>query len=342
MTGEPFGTSASSAPLLLVENLVATFPMRTGPLRRTAGHIRAVGDLSFHVDAAETVALVGESGSGKSTAARTIIGLHAADSGRVSLNGVAVDPRSRSRPTGFRSSIQLIFQDPFSSLNPRMRVADQVVEPLVIAGRAPRSERAGMARDLLRAVGLPADAGRRYPHQFSGGQRQRIAIARALAVRPRLVICDEPVSALDVSVQAQVLELLRGLQAESGVAYLFISHDLAVVRSTAQRVLVMYLGRVMESARTETLFARPRHPYTQALVSAARVPVPSIERRRRRIVLTGEIPSAADPPSGCAFRTRCMYAIERCAAEVPGLRRVDDSTVACHRADDIPPWTTRL
>lgn len=277
--------------------------------------------------------------SGKSTAARTIIGLHAADAGGVVLDGVRVDPRSKTRPAAFRAAIQFVFQDPYASLDPRMRVADQVVEPLVIAGRVPRSERANAAADLLRAVGMPADVGRRFPHQFSGGQRQRLAIARALAIRPRLVICDEPTSALDVSVQAQVLDLLRELQDEWGVAYVLISHDLAVVRAVARRVMVMYLGRVVEAADTAGLFARARHPYTQALVSAARIPVPSIERRRRRIVLQGEIPSAADPPSGCRFRTRCVHAVARCASEVPELRSLDGSLVACHRAEEIPAWS---
>ncbi|MCW2569312.1 MAG: Oligopeptide transport ATP-binding protein OppF [Mycobacterium sp.] len=319
------------ADLVEVRDLVKHYPLTGGVLfRRRVGTVRAVDGVTFGVRRGETLGLVGESGCGKSTVAKVLIGLERPTGGRVAFEGEDLGRMSRSRLRALRREIQIVFQDPYSSLNPRMTAGDIVGEPFAIhPDVVPRSGRRQRVRELLDVVGLDPDHIGRYPHQFSGGQRQRIGIARALALRPRLVICDEPVSALDVSVQAQVVNLLAGLQREFGLAYLFIAHDLSVVRHLCDQVAVMYLGRIVEIGDQEDLYAHPAHPYTQALLSA--VPVPDPDAPRDRIVLTGDVPSPADPPSGCRFRTRCPKAADRCAAEVPELRpRTAAHPDACH------------
>jgi oligopeptide/dipeptide ABC transporter ATP-binding protein len=323
--------------ILKVEDVHVTFPVGGGWLRRSPDRVHAVSGVSFDLSKQETLALVGESGSGKTTVARTVAGLQQADSGVADIRGTKIDLRSRRRPAEVRRRVQMVFQDPYGSLDPRMRIGDQVAEPLAIARAGSRRERPGRVQGLLSAVGLPAEVAGRYPHQLSGGQRQRAALARSIILEPDIVICDEPVSALDVSIQAQVINLLRDLQDRLGLSFLLISHDLGVVHSIAHRVAIMYLGRIVESGPTRAVFGSPRHPYTQALISAVRVPRPSVERTRQRIILQGEIPSASAPPSGCRFRTRCPYAIERCAEEQPQLRHVNGSAtlVACHRAEDV-------
>ena len=312
--------------LMRVENLVKHFPAGNGWFGRAA-KVHAVDGVSFELAAGETLALVGESGCGKSTTGRLVLRLIEPTSGSVWFEGRdllslgAVDLRATRR------ALQIIFQDPYGSLNPRMTVAQMLEEPLMLHGVA-AGERKRRVAEVLGLVGLAPQHAQRYPHEFSGGQRQRIGIARALAVEPRLVVCDEPVSALDVSIQAQVVNLLQDLQRRLGLAYLFIAHDLAVVKHIATRVAVMYLGRIVESAGKRELFASPRHPYTQALLSA--IPVPDPMLRRKRIVLQGDVPSAVDPPPGCRFRMRCPYARELCAVEDPPLAVEDGHGVACH------------
>jgi oligopeptide transport system ATP-binding protein len=327
----PSATAAGSA-ILEVRDLVKHFPVRRGMLSRVTGRVRAVDGVSFTIGAGETLALVGESGSGKTTTGRCILRLHEPTSGEVRFDGVdllALAPRDMRR---MRRQIQVIFQDPFGSLNPRMRVGTIVREPLEIhrlgSGRAERD--ATVAR-LLTRVGLDPAMMRRYPHEFSGGQRQRIGVARALALRPRLIVADEPVSALDVSVQAQVINLLIDLQQEYGVAYLFIAHDLALVERIAHRVAVMYLGRIVEVAPVGEIFKNPLHPYTKALLQA--IPVPDPDRTRERTVLRGDPPSPADPPPGCRFHTRCPVAVDDCPRVDPPLVEVSPGhRAACHLA----------
>ena len=322
-------------PLLRVENLVKHFPVRKGLFGRADGAVRAVDGVSFDLGVGETLALVGESGCGKSTTGRLVLRLLEPTAGVVRFDGVDVFGYSDADMRAQRRAMQIIFQDPFASLNPRMTVGQTLEEPLALHGLAVgrRSER---VRELLNLVGLPAEYARRYPHEFSGGQRQRIGIARALAVEPRMIVCDEPVSALDVSIQAQVVNLLVDLQRRFGLAYIFIAHDLAVVKFIATRIAVMYLGKIVEHADKRALFREPRHPYTQALLSSIPVPQPTLERRR--MLLAGDVPSPSDPPSGCRFRTRCPYARQKCADEEPPLDAgADGHAVACHFWREIAP-----
>jgi oligopeptide/dipeptide ABC transporter ATP-binding protein len=292
--------------------------------------------VSFHVEAGETLALVGESGCGKSTVSRLVLRLIEPDAGRIRFDGRDLLALDANQLRAFRRKAQLIFQDPYASLNPRMTVNQILSEPLALHDLVPPTDRRARVDELLRLVGLEPRFARRYPHEFSGGQRQRIAIARALAVEPKLIICDEPVSALDVSIRSQILNLLRDLQLRLGLAYIFVSHDLAVVKHIADRVAVMNLGTIVETADAQALFTGPHHPYSRALLSA--IPVPKPHAKRGRIVLEGEMPSALNPPSGCRFHTRCPHVIARCRSEVPPL--VADSfghATACHRTAELPP-----
>ncbi len=296
--------------------------------------LKAVNDISFTIAKGETLGLVGESGCGKSTAGRTITRLYEPTSGRVSLSGVDVTKLSKSQLKAYRRRMQMIFQDPYASLNPRMTILDIIGEALDIHGLAPsRAQRKRRVEELLELVGLNAEHASRYPHEFSGGQRQRIGITRALAVEPEFIVCDEPISALDVSIQAQIINLLIDLQKRMGFTYLFIAHDLSMVKYMSDRVAVMYLGKIVELARSEDLYDRPQHPYTKALLSAIPVPDPDLEERKERIVLSGDLPSPVNPPSGCPFRTRCPIATGRCAEEAPAFREVRPGQWAsCHYA----------
>ncbi len=319
-----------SGPLLEVINLKKHFPLRSGFFGGARGYVYAVDGISFEIQKGETLALVGESGCGKSTVGRAILRLFPVTSGEVILDGERIDnlPAATLRP--LRRRVQVVFQDPFSSLNPRMRVRDILAEPIRNFGLAetPLALDDKVAR-LMDLVGLPRDAVGRWPHEFSGGQRQRIGIARALAAEPDLIVCDEAVSALDVSVKAQIINLLQDLQKQLGLALLFISHDLAIVEHMTHRVAVMYLGRIVEVAPKRTIFATPKHPYTQALLSA--VPVPDPDADRQRLILKGDVPSPIKPPPGCHFHTRCPYVMDRCRVEDPELRVVGDGhTMACH------------
>lgn len=318
------------APVVLaIDNLTKHFPVRSGFLGRTVAQVRAVDGVSLHIRQGETLGLVGESGSGKSTVGKAVLRLLDATSGRIALHGEDITQLSGQALRDARRKMQMIFQDPYASLNPRLTTGDIIMEPLEnfenLSG-AQRRERAG---ELLDRVGLRREALKRYPHEFSGGQRQRLGVARALALNPSLIVADEPVSALDVSVQAQVLNLLMRLQREFNLAYLFISHDLGVVEHISHRVAVMYLGQLVEVADKETLFANAQHPYTEALLSA--VPIPDPTRKRNRIILSGDVPSPINPPSGCRFHTRCPYAEARCKVEIPAMRELGTGhSVACH------------
>ena len=324
-----------ASPLLRVRDLKMHFPIHSGLLKRRTGEVRAVDGISFDVAPGETLGLVGESGCGKSTAGRAILRLYDPTSGTITFEGNDITHLEGERLRATRPRMQMIFQDPQASLNPRMTVGAIVAEPLREHHSMKASERDAKVRDLLDQVGLNPDFVNRYPHEFSGGQRQRIGIARALALDPDFIVCDEPIAALDVSIQAQVVNLLEDLQRSHGLTYLFISHDLSMVRHIADRVAVMYLGKIMELAPREALFARPMHPYTQALLSAVPVPDPKVEATREHVVLTGDVPSPAAPPSGCVFRTRCPIARERCAREVPAFRELEPGHMAaCHFAGE--------
>ena len=321
-----------SEPLLRAERLVKHFPVRTGLFGRARGAVQAVDDISFELYPGETLALVGESGCGKSTAGKLLLRLLEPTSGTVFFQGKNIQSLEERSMRFLRREMQVIFQDPYGSLNPRMTVGAMLEEPLHLHGLSPGKEKQRVS-ELLGLVGLAPDHAHRYPHEFSGGQRQRIGIARALAVEPRLIVCDEPVSALDVSIQAQVINLLQDLQRQFGLAYVFIAHDLAVVKHIATRVAVMYLGKIVELAEKRALFAGPRHPYTRALLSA--IPVPDPTLKRNRLVLQGDVPSPYNPPSGCRFRTRCPYAQPLCSTQVPLL----ENGVACHFWKEIEPFT---
>ncbi len=319
--------------LLDVQNLKVYFPVSRGPLRRAREHLKAVDEVSLSIEPGETLGLVGESGCGKTTLGRAILRLVQPTAGRILFEGEDLSRINGAALRARRRKLQIIFQDPYSSLNPRMRVGHIIGEALDIHRLAPdRAARQKRIRELLAAVGLEAAHADRYPHEFSGGQRQRIGIARALAVEPKLIVCDEPVSALDVSVQAQVVNLLRDLRQQRGIAYLFIAHDLAVVEHISHRVAVMYLGRIVELAGAKTLVREPMHPYTQALISA--VPVIDPDAKRRRIVLPGDVPSPVHPPPGCPFHPRCPLAEDRCRTEAPAWRQVRPGHwAACHLAE---------
>jgi oligopeptide/dipeptide ABC transporter ATP-binding protein len=324
---------ATATPLLEIEDLRVHFPLRRGIFGRPQGAVRAVDGVSLSMARGETLGLVGESGCGKSTLGNAILRIVEPSGGAIRLAGVDLARLEGEDLRAARRKAQMVFQDPFASLDPRMRIGDSIGEPLFVHGLARGAALRARVGDLLARVGLQPEHADRYPHEFSGGQRQRLVIARALALSPDLVICDEPVSALDVSVRGQILNLLLDLQRGLGTAFLFISHDLSVVRHVSDRIAVMYLGRIVEIAPRDTLFARPRHPYTQALISAIPLPDPKLQRARRRILLSGEIPRPARPPSGCSFHTRCPLATERCRTESPALApAADGSRVACHLA----------
>jgi len=321
-------------PVLEVEGLTKHFPVRKGVLRRLVGSVQAVTDVSFTVNEGETLAIVGESGCGKSTTGRAILRLIEPSAGTIRLDGVDLRSLSTGALRQMRRQMQIIFQDPFGSLNPRMTVAEVLREPLLLHGVANESNVEEKIKEVLTTCGLSAFHAERYPHEFSGGQRQRVGIARALATRPRIIVCDEPVSALDVSVQAQIVNLLQDLQKTFGIAYVFISHDLAVVRHIANRVAVMYLGRIVEEASAERLFSRPMHPYTRSLMAAA--PRPDPTAIRERLAVEGDAPTALAPPPGCAFHPRCPLARPICSEQRPELRMVDGASVACHFAEEAP------
>jgi oligopeptide transport system ATP-binding protein len=320
--------------LLRVENLVKHFPVGGGMFSGPTAVVRAVDDVSFTIRRGETVGLVGESGCGKTTTGRCILQLERPTSGRIVFDGVDLTTLDEAELRAVRRKVQVIFQDPYSSLNPRMTIGQILAEPLKVHGIVPdKARRAARVRELLGQVGLLPQHARRYPHQLSGGQRQRVGIARALAMEPTLIVCDEPVSALDVSIQAQIINLLEDLQKRLGLTYLFIAHDLSVVRHISDRVVVMYLGKIAEVADRRALYEEPLHPYTRALLSAVPIPDPALEARREHTVLKGEVPSPLRPPPGCVFHPRCPRAEGRCSAEVPALREIRPGHwAACHFA----------
>jgi oligopeptide transport system ATP-binding protein len=329
--------SANGDSLLEVRDLTKYFPVSRGAIfRREVGKVRAVDGVTFSIKPNETLGLVGESGCGKTTTGNAVLQLDPPTSGEVMFEGQNLVGLSLSEQRATRRRMQMIFQDPFGSLNPRMSIGKIIEEPLGIhkIGES-RRDRLDRVAELLELVGLSSKHAARYPHEFSGGQRQRIALARALAVEPTFVVCDEPVSALDVSIQAQIINLFLDLQDQLGVAYLFISHDLKVVRQISDRIAVMYLGKIVELAPSAELYSHPLHPYSRALLSAVPIPDPDIEATRERIILSGDVPSPVDPPTGCRFHPRCPWAIDRCTSEDPIEREVSGHTVACHLAEEI-------
>jgi peptide/nickel transport system ATP-binding protein len=323
--------------LLEVDNLVRHFVVERSILGQPRVVVRAVDGVSFRVEAGRTLALVGESGCGKSTVGRLILRLIEAQAGKVLFEGRDIAGYKAEELRAYRRKAQIIFQDPYASLNPRLTIAQTLTEPLALHGLVEPGRRRQRVDEILRLVGLEPRFAQRYPHEFSGGQRQRIAIARAIAVEPKLIVCDEPVSALDVSIRSQILNLLRDLQQQFGLAYIFISHDLAVVKHVADQVAVMNLGQIVETGPAAALFDAPRHPYSRALLSA--IPIPSPSRDRTRVVLSGELPSAINPPSGCRFHTRCPYVIDRCRTEQPVLATdASGHAAACHRVGELPDF----
>lgn len=316
-------------PLLKIENLKKNFPIRGGVFGKKVGEVKAVDDISFVIQKGETLGLVGESGCGKSTTGRMLLRLLEPSEGKIIFEGNDITTLSKQELRKIRGQMQMIFQDPYASLNPRHTIERILEEPLIVHGVKEKSARKKKIRELLEIVGLNSYHANRYPHQFSGGQRQRIGIARALSLNPKLIVADEPVSALDVSIQAQVLNLLKDLQKKYDLTYLFIAHDLWVVRHISDRVGVMYLGRLVELAESEELYQNPKHPYTQALLSA--VPIADVDHKKERIVLQGDVPSPANPPKGCSFHTRCPLAMDKCSVERPIFKEVDKGHfAACH------------
>jgi oligopeptide/dipeptide ABC transporter ATP-binding protein len=320
--------------LVEAEGLVKRFVARRSVFGRPTAHVNAVDGVSFRVEAGKTLALVGESGSGKSTVGRLVLRLIEPTAGHMRFAGQDVFALNDAATRAFRRHAQLVFQDPYASLNPRMTVGDILAEPIALHDIVPAGQRSDRVAQVMELVGLEPRFAPRYPHEFSGGQRQRIGVGRVFLVEPKLIVCDEPVSALDVSIRSQVLNLLRDLQQRLGLAYIFISHDLAVVKHIADRVAVMYLGRIVETAPTDELFANPRHPYTQALLSA--IPIPRARARRDRTILPGDVPSPINPPPGCHLHLRCPHAIERCRIERPALIEAGDHATACHRWPELP------
>jgi oligopeptide/dipeptide ABC transporter ATP-binding protein len=329
----PMNDSTENKDLIQIKNLVTYFPVRSGLLQRTVAWVQAVDDVSFTIRAGETLGLVGESGCGKTTVGRSILRLVEPTSGSVIFNGKDVLALRRNELKDFRRDMQIIFQDPYASLDPRVPIGESVMEGLNIHKIGSRNERRDLMIATLRKVGLEDYHARRYPHEFSGGQRQRIGIARALALRPKFIICDEPVSALDVSIQSQVLNILKDLQADFNLTYLFIAHNLSVVEHISERVAVMYLGKIVEVTTRDTLFKMPLHPYTQALMSA--IPIADPTLKRQWTILKGDVPSPLHPPSGCRFHPRCPVARENCSVDEPGMREIRPGhQVACHYAED--------
>jgi oligopeptide/dipeptide ABC transporter ATP-binding protein len=322
--------------LVEVEHLTMYFPVRGGILQRRRGWVRAVDDVTFTVKRGETLGLVGESGCGKTTVGRTVLQLYKPTAGSVKFEGQELTTAKTGELRALRRNMQIVFQDPYASLNSRLTVNSIVAEPLEIHHMGNSAERQARVQELLEVVGLDRTMGSRFPHEFSGGQRQRIGIARALALNPKFIVCDEPISALDVSIQAQVVNLLQELQEKYGLTYLFIAHDLSVIRHLSDRIAVMYLGKIVEVTTRQALYDRPLHPYTMALLSAVPIPDPTVERQRRRMILSGDVPSPVNPPSGCRFHTRCPFAQELCRVEEPPLVTVESGhAVACHFWDSI-------
>jgi oligopeptide transport system ATP-binding protein len=326
---------AQNNPLVEVHDLKKHFPVKKGLFSKVHGHVRAVDGLSFTIERRKTLGLVGESGCGKTTVGRTLLRLLEPTAGDVQFEGRSIFKLDKKQVRQMRRNVQIVFQDPFGSLNPRMTVGSIVGEPLAVHRIARRRERKDIVKDILDKVGLSSDVINRYPHEFSGGQRQRIGIARAIALKPKFVVCDEPVSALDVSIQAQIINLLEELQQDFGLSYLFIAHDLSVVQHVSDRVAVMYLGKIVEVGEAESIYENPQHPYTIALLSA--VPVPDPKTKKKRIILPGDVPSPVNPPSGCRFHTRCKYAMDICKTKEPELTdRGNGHWAACFLENERP------